>query len=1246
VTALSPSELARRADAACDRFESAWRAGLRPRIEDVLADFPEAARPALFRDLLGLELAYRRLAGEATDPDEIRLRFPDHPTEVLEALRAASTAPDEIGRPPADGGDVASEASPGADAASPRAACAPTPLGPRYRILRRHAWGGLGEVYLARDEQLHRMVALKEIQNRQADCPDSRARFVREAEITGGLEHPGIVPVYELGRHGDGRPYYAMRFIEGDSLRVAIERHYAEHGRGAHGERTLALRGLLGRFVDACNAVAYAHSRGVIHRDLKPANIMLGPFGETLVVDWGLAKHSAPPHPARSAEEVPPPFVAAGEDDTLPGVPLGTPQYMSPEQAAGELDKVGPASDVYGLGATLYCLLTGRPPFEDRDVTTVLQRVVRGDNPPPRRVRRDVHRALEAVCSKAMAKRPEDRYESVRALAADVESWLAGEPVSAWREPPWTRLGRWARRHRTVTAAAAATILVALAAVTIAYRRETAISEQLRLAKAGSDRWLDQTLGVIEDYYTGVGREVLLGRSEFQGLRQRLLERPLQFYERLASELSAASPRDERGRALLARGHLRLGAILSLVGRLDEARRQLQEALKLYNALVSARRDVPDYQAGLANGFGHLGTVQEQMGESGAAADSFRRSIVIQTQLVSERFHIPDTQVELAQSYSALGNALHTAGDLPGAIEAERKAIDLCDRLLSAHPGWHQVRSGLAESYTLLGLALSNQGDASEAIEVHRRAVAVATELVSAQPEVHEHRRRLANCYGKLGYAYSIDGQAKEAADSFRQGIDNYGKLVSSQPNVPVYLNGLAACYNDLGIMLLELGDLPGAVDVSRKAVANSTELASSQPNVPLYQDTLAASYVNLANSLQARGDMKEAVDAYRRAVDISGAVASSQPDRPNYQDGLARCLVNFGTLLRATGDAPGAIGAYQRAAGISTKLLSAYPRAPHFKMTLAGSYLNLGEVLRNTRDLRGAGDSDRKAASLFAELVSAHPGILDYQNGLAAAHAELAGVLHTMRDTRGAIDNFRRAIELRTNLVVKQPKLLSYQSALARNYLSLGEVLGAAGDPRSSTDAYHSAIDLYTKLVSTSPDDVEFRSGLGDALECLCTALQAQGRDEEVIGRIRRAIESQRIALDKAPQVRQYRRLLSSHFRRLAQSLRSLGRADEAIDAIRRRRALWPAEPTELYDVACELSLCLPIIRADAKDSLAAEAIGALRAAVSAGWSNASHTNRDLDLSPLRDRADFQQVLADLFDRSFPIDPFERPRE
>ena len=175
----------------------------------------------------------------------------------------------------------------------------PTSSGARFRILRPHARGGLGEVFAAFDEELHREVALKRIQDHHADDPDSRARFLQEAEITGGLEHPGVVPVYGLGHYDNGRPFYAMRMVKGDSLRTAIKQfHEADQDpKRDPGERTVSLRRLLGRFLDVCNAVAYAHSRGVLHRDLKPNNILLGKYGETLIIDWGLAKVVGRPEP-------------------------------------------------------------------------------------------------------------------------------------------------------------------------------------------------------------------------------------------------------------------------------------------------------------------------------------------------------------------------------------------------------------------------------------------------------------------------------------------------------------------------------------------------------------------------------------------------------------------------------------------------------------------------------------------------------------------------------------------------------------------------------------------------------------------------------------------------------------------------------------------------------------------------------------------------------------------------------------
>ena len=332
--------------------------------------------------------------------------------------------------------------------------------GQRFRVLRPHARGGLGAVFVALDTELHREVALKQILDDHADDPTSRQRFLLEAEVTGGLEHPGIVPVYGLGTYGDGRPYYAMRFIRGDSLKEAIEHFHADPALQTDpGRRSLELHKLLRRFIDVCNAIDYAHSRGVLHRDIKPGNVLVGKHGETLIMDWGLAKPTGQSD-ARSGERTLRPSSASGSAETLPGSALGTPAYMSPEQAEGDLDRLGPHSDVYSLGATLYCLLTGRPPFEGDDIGAILRGVQRGDFRPPRTIDPAIDRALEAVCLKAMALKPEDRYGSCRALAEDIERWMADEPVSAWREPFSRRARRWARRNRTAVAAA----LVALVA--------------------------------------------------------------------------------------------------------------------------------------------------------------------------------------------------------------------------------------------------------------------------------------------------------------------------------------------------------------------------------------------------------------------------------------------------------------------------------------------------------------------------------------------------------------------------------------------------------------------------------------------------------------------------------------------------------------------------------------------------------------------------------------------------------------
>ena len=334
----------------------------------------------------------------------------------------------------------------------------------RYEIESLYDQGGLGALYLARDTELGRSVIVKGIRTDRAEQSLSRQQFETEAIVTAQLEHPGIVPVYGFGRDEHRRPYYVMRMIRGTTLRDVITQFHDEEPSGL-ASRSVASQRLLRHFLSVCQTIQFAHSRGIIHRDIKPANIMVGKFGEVLIVDWGLARQAAIADSADEHGETPieldPPIL------TRQGSIKGSPMYMSPEQAAGRTDAVGIPSDVYGLGATFYEILTGQPPFTGESSEQILERV-RSDNPqPPRQVKPLTPPALEAICLKALQRDPGNRYATARQLAEELERYLADEPVTAYPETLPEMLRRWSRRHRTLASTAAAATLVALVAMIV-----------------------------------------------------------------------------------------------------------------------------------------------------------------------------------------------------------------------------------------------------------------------------------------------------------------------------------------------------------------------------------------------------------------------------------------------------------------------------------------------------------------------------------------------------------------------------------------------------------------------------------------------------------------------------------------------------------------------------------------------------------------------------------------------------------
>jgi WD40 repeat protein len=362
----------------------------------------------------------------------------------------------------------------------------PPDAGGRYELRGLHAEGGIGQVWRAFDTELGRDVALKLLRPDRAGDPALESRFLHEARVTGRLQHPGIVPVYELAPGAaagpdDQPPFYTMRLVQGRTLTEAIR---AYHVRRVIRTATPVERAtLLNAFVGVCNTIAYAHAQGIVHRDLKPENVALGDYGEVVVLDWGFAKVLG-----RSDADLP--GTAADTPDprqTSAGTVLGTPAYMAPEQAAGRAGRVDERTDVYGLGAILYEILTGQPPYPGDDTAGVLARVRAGPPPRPNVVAPRIQLALEAICLKAMARDPAERYPTAAALAREVQHWLADEPVAAYPEPPGARLRRWSRHHPALTAGTAALVLTGLFAAALAQsfvRKEQALAAEDRARTA------------------------------------------------------------------------------------------------------------------------------------------------------------------------------------------------------------------------------------------------------------------------------------------------------------------------------------------------------------------------------------------------------------------------------------------------------------------------------------------------------------------------------------------------------------------------------------------------------------------------------------------------------------------------------------------------------------------------------------------------------------------------------------------
>ncbi|HEX5054004.1 MAG TPA: serine/threonine-protein kinase [Planctomycetota bacterium] len=720
--------------------------------------------------------------------------------------------------------------------------------GDRYRGAVAIGRGGMGTVVRVFDPSLERTVAMKLLSGAEGQLPDAHVlgRFLDEAKITGQLQHPGIVSVFEIGLDADRRPYFTMPLIAGRSLQELIG---AVH---AGDEQWTQLRAL-NVLVRVCEAVAYAHEHGIVHRDLKPANVMVGDFGETYVVDWGLARVLDRPDRRdiriRGGDDAPGSAEPASALRTMEGDVIGTPAYMAPEQACGEIDRVGKRSDVYSIGAMLYHLLAGLAPYGTPAGSTTgyatLQRV-RSEPPSPlSQVAPAAPAELVAICERAMERDPARRYGSVAELGSDLRAFLENRVVRAHATGPVAELRKWIRRNRATAAASAVALLALVVGFAVSLNEKVAADR----SAAAAEQNFELAFDAAEDLLAKAGLYDLENEPGADPVRQELAQKALAYYERF-EELRGSDPRVAEKLALT---HFRIGNLETQLGHAEQAARAFEAARDAYTQLLARGGDSAPFRAKLAQiemerntsllhagdteaalaGLLHTADTVEQLrradptsvalmhdacnvihnlamallanGRTDEALQRSERKIEITQKLLERVPEQPSVIAQMGSAYQLRGTVLWRLGRIDEAEASFRQAIEVLERGVEQHPSHRGVRARLGEVLNVLAVVLRPRQPAA-AERVLTRAVTVLRELATANPGVRNYHGNLGGALCNLGIMTAVRGDQEAAIDLLGEGRDEINKALQIDPAAADYRDYRRIVGKELGIAQLELG--------------------------------------------------------------------------------------------------------------------------------------------------------------------------------------------------------------------------------------------------------------------------------------------------------------------------------------------------------------------------------------------------------------------------------------------------------
>jgi serine/threonine protein kinase/tetratricopeptide (TPR) repeat protein len=834
-----------------------------PCLEDYVACYPQLGPlERLSEEVVAEEYRVRRRWGDRPSQAEYPRRFPlqaDRLTALLVQVDAELAAQesaietcDSLLVPPhaesASGGSTKQDPEvPDQRAEGTRPQ--PFPLVAGYEIQGELGRGGMGVVYKAWQPSLRRLVALKMILTGAYASSDQLGRFRREAEAAARLQHPNIVQIHEIGDQ-DGRPYFTLEFVEGGSL--------AKHLAGT----PLSASSAADLVTTLARAVHYAHQHGIVHRDLKPANILLS-FGREppasapgalaggsrlndaipKITDFGLAK-------LLELE----PGATAPAYRTESGAVLGTPSYMAPEQARGQGEAVGPAADIYALGAILYEAVTGRPPFKAASVLDTLEEVLSQEPVPPARLQPKVPRDLETICLKCLRKEPHRRYDSAETLADDLGRFRAGAPILARPVPGWERLAKWVRRRPAVagligvSGLAILVLLLGILGHNDRLRREVVRAEAgeatARQQRRRADANYQQARSALDRMLHRLDDQHLAEVPRLRELGQNLREDALAFYQNVLADLNDPDP-----------------------------------AVRLDTALAS-------YQTAM---------IQLQLGQPGSARSNFERARALLEELSAQDPNNLDYRFHLAACHVAIGGGVSPSGDAEASL---RKAAALWEGLCRARPDNPDWACNLAQSYHTLGAVYQNSGQRDRAEDCYTRALALREELLHRHPDNIAYGISQAESLCNLGLLHDQNGRRERAEAAYQQAASLFELQLAERAQNPEFLFALTAVYLNWGNLLKKTRGCDAALDLYTRAADLLEPVFSREPRHTGIRDQLLKSHAARAMAYYEMGRYADSVKDWDRVVELA-----EEPKRARYRYNRAVVLALASDHARANAD-------------------------------------------------------------------------------------------------------------------------------------------------------------------------------------------------------------------------------------------------------------------------------------------------------------------------------------------------------